>query len=571
VEMAKLDIAVGRESRVLTVGIALAVLCILPCTAIDAAETVNAGLGSAPVSVSRDTPRQSVVGYLSACRAGDLSSAAHYLNLSSIPADEQMRRGQRLARRFKIVLDNELWIDPEELSDDPAGDREDGLPLNTDRLATLPLDGREMDILIERIDSGDGAGYWLVHRSTVAQIDRLYDAFGFGWLGDHLPEIFFSVRIWEVQLWQICAMLLLLAVAWFAARLVAIPLMGALNRTVRRTSAAWDDELATAVTGPLRLGLFALLLFVASGWLSLAEPVEAGLRLFWRLATVLILGWLLSSWVGVGARLLERSIDRVDSVAGNFIPIFARIAKIGVWALVAVVALDAVGVRVMGLIAGLGIGGLAVAFAAQKTIENFFGALSISADQPFAVGDFVEVGSTKGTVEEVGLRSTRLRTLARTRVTIPNGALISERVENFSERDRILFKTTLGLLYDSTAAQLEFVIDEIKKLLLGHPKVYHDTVRVRLAGFGDSAVNVDILTWITTTDFHEYTAAAEELNFAIMRIVERAGTAFAYPSQTVYTSSESGFDEQRARQAETMVTERRQRGELWLPEPPEEA
>jgi MscS family membrane protein len=551
--------------------IVLAVLCGIPWTGSVAAETVNAGLGSAPASVSRDTPRQTVVGYLTACRDGDLSSAVHYLDLSSLPADEQLRRGQRLARCFKIVLDKTLWIDPDDLSDDPAGDLEDGLRANIDRITTLRLESGEVDILLRRVDGGDGAHYWLFHRATVAQIDRLYEAFGFGWLGDHLPEFFFSVRIWEVQLWQICAMLLLLLVAWFAARLVAIPLMAALNRAVRRTSTAWDDELAAAVTGPLRLGLFALFLFVASSWLSLAEPVEVGLQVFWRLATVLILGWLLSTWVGVGARLLERSIDRIDSVAGNFIPIFARIAKIGVWALVAVVALDAVGVRVMGLIAGLGIGGLAVAFAAQKTIENFFGALSITADQPFAVGDFVEVGSTKGTVEEVGLRSTRLRTVARTRVTIPNGALISERVENFSERDRILFNPTLGLLYDSTAAQLEFVIDEIKKLLLGHPKVYHDTARVRLGGFGDSAINVDILTWITTTDFHEYTAVAEELNFAIMRIVERAGTGFAYPSQTVYTSGEAGFDEQRARQAEIMVAERRQRGELWLPEPPEEA
>jgi MscS family membrane protein len=486
-------------------------VCLLWAADTDAAGTVNAGLGSAPASIERETPRQTVVGYLSACRDGDLAAAAHYLNLSSIPTEKQARQGRRLARRLKIVLDATLWIDTGELSDKPEGDLDDGLPPAIEAIGSLEMETGGVELLLRRLDTGDGGGYWLFHGSTVARIDRFYEVYGFGWLGDHLPQVFFTARLWEVQLWQFCALLLLVLGGWLVSNLLTKPLIAVLGRAARRTTTVWDDELSSVVSGPLRLGILAAFLFVASSWLGLAEPVEQGLQVFWRLTTILILGWLLTSWVGVGARLLERSVIEFDSVASNFIPIFARIAKIGVWALVVVVALDAAGVRVMGLIAGLGIGGLAVAFAAQRTIENF------------------------------------------------------------SVRDRILFKTTLGLLYDSSPAQLELAIDEIKKLLYGHPKVYTESVRVRLAGFGDSAINVDIQTWITTTDFNEYTAVAEELYFAILRIVERAGTGFAFPSQTVYTRDESGIDEQRARQADTIVAERRQRGELWLPEPPDEA
>jgi MscS family membrane protein len=535
-----------------------------------AAGSLNAGLGVAGEGVTRLTPRQAVVGYLTACRTGDLKAAAHYLNLAAVPSDDQPRLGPRLARRLKIVLDRTFWVDPSRLSDDPEGSFDDGLRVGEEFLTTVEINGGSVELLLERVDLSGGDHAWVFHRATVGSIGRLYAAYGYGWLGDHLPEFFFTVRVWEVQLWQLCAAVVLLLVGWGVSRLLARPLLAALNRAVRRTTVEWDDDLAAAVTGPLRVALLAGFLFVTAGWLGLAEPVELGLRVLWRLVTIVLLGWLISSWVTVGMRLLERSVAReAPSLARNFIPIFARIAKIGVWGLVLVVGLDAVGVRVMGLIAGLGIGGLAVAFAAQKSIENFFGALSIAADRPFALGDFVAVGSTKGTVEEVGLRSTRIRTAARTRITIPNGALLSERVENFSVRDRMLFNPTLGLLYDSTPAQLELVIDEVKKLLCNHPRVFHDTVRVRLAGFGDSAINVDVLTWIVTTDYHEYTAIAEELNFAILRIVERAGTGFAFPSQTVYTRAESGIDDQRARQAETIVNERRQRGDLWLPEPPD--
>jgi len=533
---------------------------------------VQDGLGPAPSSVERETPRQTVVGFLESTRAGDFDVAAYYLDLSRIAAVDQQRSGSRLARRFKIVLDNTFWVDPHVVSENPSGASDDGLAADGDLLTTLQLGDGEIPVRLRLATLNDGTSAWLFDGATVAAIDELYSEHGFGWLGDRLPAFFFTVRFFEVELWQLLAIVLLLGLGWGLSQALTLPLMAALERGVANTEARWDDELATAVRGPLRMGLFAFVVFFGSQWLGLNAPVRQGLAVFWQLSAVLILGWLLSSWVSVGARLLERSVgDDGPSLARSFIPLFARVARIGVWALVAVLALDVAGVEVMGLIAGLGIGGLAIAFAAQKTIENFFGALAIASDRPFEAGDYVDIGGTTGTVEEVGLRSTRLRTTARTVVNIPNASIMTAKIENSSVRDRILFNPTIGLVYGSSRAQIELVIDEIKKLLAGHSMVYDESFRVRLSGFGDSSVNIGILSWIDTTSYHDYTAVVEELNLEMMRIVEEAGTDFAFPSQTIYLGKDGGLDVTRVAAIEDEVEARREAGDLWIPEPPEEA
>lgn len=554
-----------RALRSILAGLALVLL-----TAGSAAgDDFETGLDEPAVTLQRATPRQAVVGFLEAARAGEYATAAHYLDLGDIPDSERARTGPRLARRLKIVLDTTFWVDPDALSDRENGQLDDGLGPDADLLTTLRVGNRELPIRVHRVSLDGGGHAWVFDRNTVAATGPLYGEFGFGWLGDHLPASFFSIRLFEVTLWQFIAGALLLGIGWLAARVLTAPLMGILNRSVRRTRVRWDDDLAAAVRGPLIAGLFASAVYFGSHWLGLATPVQAGLAIVWRLLTIMILGWLLSSWVSVGAKLLVKAVaDDEGSLAKSFVPLFARVARIGVWVLVGVLALDAAGIRVMGLIAGLGIGGLAIAFAAQKTIENFFGALAIASDRPFQKGDFVDVGGVKGTVEAVGLRSTRLRTLARSVVTIPNASVSTATVENIGARERILFNPTIGLIYGTTRAQIELVIDEIKKLLERHPKVWRESYRVRMAAFGASSVDIGILSWIDTTDYNEYTAVVEELNLEIMRVVEEAGTSFAFPSQTLYLGRDGGIDDRLAEAAAEEVKARREAGELWIPEPP---
>ena len=531
---------------------------------------LDMGLGAVPPDVNRSTPRDTAKGYQEACRHGDYRRAAFYFDLNAIPEAQQAEAGPRLARRLRIVLERTTWVDPENLSNDPGGLPEPGLGDDDELLTTIELKKTKVRILLHRHFFPDGSWAWVFSRSTVAAIDPLYAQYGFGWLGDRLPAVFFNVVVAGVALWQWTGLAIFLLLAWFVSLIVTPRLLAILRRGARKTRAKWDDELVAALDGPARLGVIATVLFLTVPWLGLEGPAATTVGVIWKLLALLFLGWVLSRWVDIAMSILAKgAAARKNEMARNFLPIFGRILKIGVWAICIVAVLDSVGIRVMGLVAGLGIGGVAIAFAAQKTIENLFGSLAIAVDRPFQIGDFVRLGDHEGTVTEVGLRSTRIQTMDRTIISIPNGTLLSERIENYSARDRYRYRPTIGLLYGTSRAQLELVIDEIKKLLERHPRVYHDGVRVRFARFGDSALEIDIQTWILAQGYHEFTAVAEELNFEILAIVERSGSGFAFPSQTVYMARESGIDPDLAKQAEQEAKRRRQQGDLWIPEPPE--
>ena len=218
----------------------------------------------------------------------------------------------------------------------------------------------------------------------------------------------------------------------------------------------------------------------------------------------------------------------------------------GIKALVVIVSilaiLSAFGFNVTAVLAGLGVGGLAIALAGQKTIENLFGGVSIILDQPVRVGDFVRSGDISGTVEDIGLRSTRLRTSDQTLVTIPNAEFSMMKLENFERRSKIRWAPKLGLRYETKPDQMRLVLLRIKELLIGHPMVLNDPARVRFVGFGPSSLDVEIFSFINAQDLHQYWAVVEDLNLKLMSIVEECGTGFAFPSTTVYVEKSGGLD-----------------------------
>jgi MscS family membrane protein len=181
----------------------------------------------------------------------------------------------------------------------------------------------------------------------------------------------------------------------------------------------------------------------------------------------------------------------------------------------------------------LGIGGIVVALAAQKTVENLFGSVTLAADRVFRVGDWVKFEGAEGSVERIGLRSTHVRTLDRTLVKVPNGRLADLRIESFGERDRIRFFTTIRLVYNTTAAQLRAVIRETETLLTTHPRVWREGIAVRLAGLGEYSLDVNVNAWFATTDWAEFEVIRQDALLAIMDIVERANTRLAVPMQVL--------------------------------------
>jgi len=217
----------------------------------------------------------------------------------------------------------------------------------------------------------------------------------------------------------------------------------------------------------------------------------------------------------------------------GLIPLARRAGKAVVAAAALLLLLSALGYPVTSLIAGLGIGGLALALASQKTVENLFGAFSLGIDQPFREGDFVRIDDLLGTVERLGLRSTRIRTLDRTLVSIPNGKLAEMRLETFAVRDRMRFACSLGVVYGTSAEQVKRILNELEQLLRSHPKLWPDGVSVRFTELTSFALNLEVSCWFDTRDFDEFTLIRQELLLAFLKIVEDAGTALAYPTRTV--------------------------------------
>jgi MscS family membrane protein len=235
-----------------------------------------------------------------------------------------------------------------------------------------------------------------------------------------------------------------------------------------------------------------------------------------------------------GDVLAEAPWARASVASLAFLQFAVRVGRVFVFTIGGLAVLAALGVPVNSVLAGLGIGGIAIAFAAQKTVENFFGAISIGVDQPLRVGDYVKTGGIEGTVEKIGLRSTRIRTLDRTLVTFPNGKLADTQIETFAARDRIRLSTVLSLQYGATAAQLKEAIAGVEALLRAHPKIWPDTVVVRFLGFASSSLDIEVMAWFQTTDFAEFRDIRQEVLLGIMEVVEKAGAQFAFPTRTVH-------------------------------------
>jgi MscS family membrane protein len=263
----------------------------------------------------------------------------------------------------------------------------------------------------------------------------------------------------------------------------------------------------------------------------------------------------------MATRLARTSVVLANSV---FL-LGGRALKVVFLILLLLLVLQSFGVNVSAAWAGIGIGSIALGLGAQKTLENLFGGISLLSDQAFQVGDFCKVADQTGTVEDIGLRSTRIRTVDRTVVTIPNGALSNANLENISRRDKILFRPTLGLRYETSADQLRFLLAEIRKLLYQHPKVESSTGRVRLVRFGQSSIDLEVFAYILTSDYPEFLAIQEDLLLRIMELVEKSGTGLAFPSQTLYLGKETGPDQEKTRAVTAEVERWRKNKDLPFP------
>jgi MscS family membrane protein len=323
-------------------------------------------------------------------------------------------------------------------------------------------------------------------------------------------------------------------VAFLVGRVIVRLARPLLARMAGRTTVDWDDRLVELMAWPLSLVLALQTLRIASPWLPLDARATTTLNNAVAIVTTLAVLWTAFRGIDLGRSVLERrswAIDRPSS--RSLLSIGGRLAKVAVLMIAGIVVLAQLGVSVASLIAGLGIGGLAVALAAQKTLENLFGTLSIGVDQPMREGDVVKLYDFTGTVEQIGLRSTRIRTVDRTIVTIPNGELANQRIESFTVRDRLRFATSIGLVHGTTAQQVRAIRGEIDAILRRHPRACQDTVGVWFKELAASALVLEVNALFQTTDWNEFVAIRQDLLLAFLAAIEQHGSAIATPAQTV--------------------------------------
>lgn len=481
--------------------------------------------------VAPDSPRASLARYLGLCRDGRYADAARYL----LVPEERSGDAARLARHLKAVLDRHLWIDLDVVSPQAEGDERDGLPPGMDQVGVIPsAAGRSEPVRLARVEERAGAR-WAFTSGTVARVDPWYAALDGRFILEHVPDALLRPGPRELLWWQWLALPLLLALAWLLGHVVAALARGALSRAVRRTRAQWDDALLGSLRGPLRLAFALAAATALLPSLALYAPAQTFVTGVLRALGVLAFFWALWGTVDLlCAALGQGAWSRGSPAARSLLAVGGRVGKVTVLAMGLVTALAELGFPVASLLAGLGLGGLALALAAQKTVENLFGSLALAVDQPIRVGDFVRIEDFVGTVEAIGLRSTRIRTLDRTLVSIPNGRLADMRLESFSARDRMRLACTVGLVYDTSATQMRQVLEGLEAALREHPKIWSEAVVVRFAGLAASSLDIEVMAWFETPDWSEFQLIRQEMLLRFMDVVERAGASFAFPTRTVH-------------------------------------
>ena len=510
--------------------------------------------------LGRSTPQGTVLGFIKAATQGEYEQALQYLDTK--------KRGvsaQKLVDALRIILDRGFSGKLAALSSKPEGNLDDNLPPSKERIGTVETSSGRLDILLERIQRGNTPAIWLFSAETLAGVPEIYQELEVHNLEDYLPK--FLVNTWFLwfPLWQWLVILLVIPLSFVFATLVTRLITPLLLWLVRRISKGKGDLHGVNLAGPIRILILAFAAW-ANSFLSRSVLTSSFWTYMASTLTVIGASWLCVRFIDILFNLREGQLAAVSSDKISLVQLGRKLSKILAVIVGTLLIFYIAGINLTAVLAGLGVGGIAVALAAQKTLENLLGGITIVSDQPIRVGDFCRIGDYLGTVQAVGLRSTRIRTLDRTIVSIPNGQLATMNLENFTLRDKIWFKRALHLRYETTPDQLRYILAEIREMLYKHPKVESPSARVRFIGFGDSSLNLEVFAYVLETEYGTFLHIQEDLLLRIIEIIEASGSGFAFPSQTTYLAQDSGLDAAKSQKVLATVREWREQGELPFPD-----
>lgn len=514
--------------------------------------------------LGRTSPSGSVLGFLHAAQSGNYSIAALYLQMS---AARRQTEGEQIASQLYAVLNSPAATTVRIGSFNQAeGIPQEGVPLGRQKLGTLSSGDVESDLDLVRVSDPSAGKIWLISSDTLAKVPELYDQAKARQVETRLPHFLVKYQFAGTPLWQLVALVFALPVAaalgWIVLALLEIPVRWWARRRGQMDVANWHSVSGPAwlLAGTLAHQVFARYL----GMPLLSRHYYFQFTYIALIVSVTWIAWRIAQWSL--RRVRNRALAYGHAGTGSLMLLGERILKAVIFVAGALAVLGNLGFNMSTALAGLGIGGLAIGFGAQKTIENLFGGVSVLGDEVFRVGDVCRFGDRTGVVEDIGLRSTRIRTDERTLVAIPNGTVATINLENLSRRDKILFQTKLGLRPETKSDHMRFVLAEIRRLLYSHPKIETTSVRVRLIDIAGSSLSVEVFAYILTRDFNEFAAVREDVLLRIMDVMEDSGGGLALPSQTLYLSRDSGVEKEKADKAIKKIAELRDGKQLPFPD-----
>lgn len=468
-----------------------------------------------------------------------LRRAISCIDLEDLPAALREDQGIKVARDLKHFLDRYefvviedlpesfegpvyVWRKPIAKAEISIGRSEDSTWLFTQKtVASLPA---LMEFVADR-DVIEGVG-------TVLPPDTFAD-----WVRSHLPESLLNRTVY-FENWQWIAILVVIILGIIVEQLVIRLLSKWIIRYIKSSKATADFKLDTQLIKPLGILAMALL------WSALLRPLDLTLQaetiLFFATQFVIAVSGVWAAYrlvdlvAGYFAVLASRTESKFDDMV---VPMIRRALKIVVIAFGLLFIADNLNIDITSLLAGLGIGGVAVALAAKDTVENLFGSLTVMFDKPFDIGDWIKIGDLEGNVEEVGFRSTRIRTFYNSQITMPNSRLVSAAVDNMGRRRYRRISVKLGVEYDTTPDKMDAFCEGIREIIRRHPYTRKDFYMVYVNEFADFSINILLYVFHETPDWPTELRERHRLFIDIVRLAKRLGVSFAFPTQTLHVGS----------------------------------
>jgi MscS family membrane protein len=511
--------------------------------------------------LGRESPRGCLLGFIKAAQEEKYSLAVQYFQ--PLPTHRRVSEEdeEEIAEQLLAILNQKFAGPLDFVSREPQGRLDDGLPPDQERISSSLGTEDTFPILLVRMEDEQGRRLWYFSRSTLESVPEVYDSLAFPVIEKKLPAYLVEHRFLSMPFWQWLAIIIFLPLAFAVARGVT-KLLETLLRYWRkaRHQPMLPAEPLTRI-GPLTFVIALLIHYALVAYIGTSLLYRIYYRRLIWIFLAIAFYWLLTRVTRaissrIGASLSSRGMYAERSI----VSLIRRFVEVSIFILVTLIVLHGLGFDVSTALAGVGIGTLALGLGAQKTFENMFGGVSILFDKVILVGDTCKVNNQTGVVEDIGLRSTRLRTPERTLLSIPNGIMASAVVENLRFRDKFLCQQVIRLRYDLSPDHIRFVLEEIRALLLENPKVEDTTSRVRLIRFSDYAIEIEIYCYILESEYPTYVATQEALLLSILDALDKAGVVVALPTQTTFVTQDSWVDPEKAKLAKAAIEKVRDPG-----------